>query len=121
MPRLPVSADPLTKRQRAMLDFIITFKLSNDGNPPTHREIGEAVGISSVGVVHYNLMRLELLGFIRMSDHNKMSKRICVVGGQWSFTPSSHLSTITSTKTSTEPKVSADLVKLDYQDSSGRV
>ncbi|MEN8097778.1 MAG: transcriptional repressor LexA [Chloroflexota bacterium] len=47
----------LTKRQKAILDFIRSF-LTENGFPPTVREIGEAVSISSTSVVSYNLNRL---------------------------------------------------------------
>jgi repressor LexA len=41
-----------------MMDFIKSFSLNN-GYPPTIREIGEAVGISSTSVVNYNLNALQ--------------------------------------------------------------
>jgi len=47
----------LSDRQRKMLDFIRMFSLQN-GYPPSIREIGEAVDISSTSVVNYNLNRL---------------------------------------------------------------
>jgi repressor LexA len=48
----------LSLRQQKILDFIRRF--SNDhGFPPTIREIGEDVGISSTSVVNYNLNVLE--------------------------------------------------------------
>ena len=48
----------LSERQRKMIDFIKSFSLNN-GYPPTIREIGEAVGISSTSVVNYNLNALQ--------------------------------------------------------------
>ena len=48
----------LSLRQEKILDFIRRF--SNDhGFPPTIREIGQDVGISSTSVVNYNLNVLE--------------------------------------------------------------
>jgi repressor LexA len=85
MTRLPAAARPLTQRQRAMLDCIIEFKARNDGNPPTFREIGDASGITSMGLVQYHLHQLIEKGYIRMSDDKK--QRICVVGGRWSYEP----------------------------------
>jgi repressor LexA len=53
----------LSERQRKILDFIKSFALNN-GYPPTIREIGEAVSISSTSVVNYNLNALQKEGFI---------------------------------------------------------
>jgi len=48
----------LSERQRKILDFIVDFTEAHDF-PPTIREIGEKVGISSTSVVNYNLSKLE--------------------------------------------------------------
>lgn len=48
----------LSERQRKILGFIVDFTEIND-YPPTIREIGEKVGISSTSVVNYNLGKLE--------------------------------------------------------------
>jgi repressor LexA len=48
----------LSERQRKILGFILDFTESHD-YPPTIREIGEKVGISSTSVVNYNLAKLE--------------------------------------------------------------
>lgn len=53
----------LSDRQRKMLDFIRIFSLQN-GYPPSIREIGEAVDISSTSVVNYNLNRLVEQGYL---------------------------------------------------------
>ena len=53
----------LSERQRKILDFIKSFAMDN-GYPPTIREIGEAVDISSTSVVNYNLNALQKEGFI---------------------------------------------------------
>jgi repressor LexA len=53
----------LTDRQRRMLDFIQRFSDDN-GYPPSIREIGGAVGISSTSVVNYNLNRLVEEGYL---------------------------------------------------------
>jgi len=47
----------LSARQKNILEFIITFFRENK-YPPTIREIGEKVGISSTSVVNYNLAKL---------------------------------------------------------------
>lgn len=48
----------LSDRQRKILRFIVDFTQTHD-YPPTIREIGERVGISSTSVVNYNLAKLE--------------------------------------------------------------
>jgi repressor LexA len=53
----------LSERQRKILQFIVNFVNENEF-PPTIREIGEQVGISSTSVVNYNLAKLEELGLI---------------------------------------------------------
>lgn len=53
----------LSQRQQAILDCIQTFLLDN-GYPPSIREIGESVGISSTSVVNYNLNALQREGLI---------------------------------------------------------
>jgi repressor LexA len=53
----------LSDRQHRMLDFIQDFSDEN-GYPPSIREIGKAVGISSTSVVNYNLNRLVEEGYL---------------------------------------------------------
>ncbi len=54
----------LSERQSKMLNFIKVFTLEN-GFPPTVRDIGEAVSISSTSVVDYNLKALQRKGLLR--------------------------------------------------------
>lgn len=53
----------LSDRQSRMVEFIHSFGQDN-GYPPSIREIGEAVGISSTSVVNYNLNRLVEEGYL---------------------------------------------------------
>lgn len=61
----------LSERQKKILDFVEAFVRENN-YPPTIREIGEAVGISSTSVVNYNLNILEKAGYI---TRNKVVSR----------------------------------------------
>lgn len=61
---MAVSRTQLSPRQRQILAFIREFQRSH-GYPPTVREIGQAVGISSTSVVDYNLKVLRKLGLLR--------------------------------------------------------
>ena len=54
---------PLTARQQRILDFIATT-VRVRGYPPTVREIGEAVGLTSSSSVHAQLANLERLGLL---------------------------------------------------------
>ena len=53
----------LSERQGKIVQFIKSFTFDN-GYPPTIREIGEAVGISSTSVVNYNLNILQKEGYL---------------------------------------------------------
>ncbi len=59
-----MSLQSLSARQRQILDFISEF-LDEHGYPPTVRDIGRAVGITSTSVVDYNLRVLEREGLLR--------------------------------------------------------
>jgi len=54
----------LTDRQRQILD-LITAKVNARGYPPSVREIGEEVGLSSPSTVHSHLSALERSGYLR--------------------------------------------------------
>jgi len=59
----------LTARQRAILDFIVDAQRDR-GFPPSVREIGEAVGLTSPSTVHTHLATLQRRGFL-MRDPTK--------------------------------------------------
>jgi len=54
----------ISKRQQQILNFINSF-LSKKGYPPSVREIGKAIGLSSSSTVHSHLSTLEKKGFLR--------------------------------------------------------
>ena len=65
----------LSERQENILAFIRQFG-DEHGFPPTIREIGKAVGISSTSVVKYNLERLEEKGKLERSDEISRGLRL---------------------------------------------
>lgn len=67
----------LSERQKKILEFIAQFTRENR-YPPSLREIGEAVGISSTSVVNYNLNILEREGYIERDP--LVSRGIKMVG-----------------------------------------
>ncbi|MEZ5247820.1 MAG: helix-turn-helix domain-containing protein [Ilumatobacteraceae bacterium] len=60
----PSNSSVLTARQRGILDVIETA-MRERGYPPSVREIGEAVGLTSPSTVHSHLASLERMGFLR--------------------------------------------------------
>jgi len=69
----------LSDRQRKIYEFITKF-MRDKGRPPTIREIGSHVGISSTSVVNYNLNILVREGLIQREK--EVSRGLRVVGGQ---------------------------------------
>ncbi|HEX6946352.1 MAG TPA: transcriptional repressor LexA [Acidimicrobiia bacterium] len=67
----------LTERQRQVLDYI-REKVAERGYPPSVREIGEAVGLSSPSSVHSHLNTLVEAGYIKR-DPSK-PRAIMIVG-----------------------------------------
>jgi repressor LexA len=59
-----MSESVLTRRQREVLECI-EQAMRDRGYPPSVREIGEVVGLSSSSTVHAHLNALERLGFLR--------------------------------------------------------
>lgn len=57
----------LTKRQNEILTYIKKYMVSH-GYPPTIREIGAALGVSSPATIHAHLANLESKGFIKKED-----------------------------------------------------
>jgi repressor LexA len=53
----------ISDRQRRMLAYIQEF-IQEHGYPPTIREIGRRLGISSTSVVNYNLNKLKTAGYL---------------------------------------------------------
>ena len=54
----------ITARQRQVLDFI-EYQMREHGYPPSVREIGEAIGLTSPSTVHSHLNTLQRLGYLR--------------------------------------------------------
>ncbi|MBI2756502.1 MAG: transcriptional repressor LexA [Chloroflexi bacterium] len=71
-------ARKLSDRQRSILSYIQEYVVDR-GYPPSIREIGDRVGISSTSVVDYNLRALEREGLIRRD--REVSRGLEIVGG----------------------------------------
>src|SRR5215469_1034050 len=76
---MSVSARKLSERQKNILKYIEDY-LDERGYPPSIREIGDKVGISSTSVVDYNLRVLEREGRIRRD--REVSRGLELIGNQ---------------------------------------
>src|SRR5918998_1641369 len=54
----------LTKRQQEIFDFIKRYS-GEHGYPPTVRDIGKAIGLTSSSTVHAHLANLEKIGLLK--------------------------------------------------------
>ncbi|MFV0432373.1 MAG: transcriptional repressor LexA [Leucobacter sp.] len=75
--RTPLSAKPLTEKQQAILEYIAR-SVETRGYPPSMREIGDAVGLSSLSSVTHQLSRLELSGYIRRDPNRPRALEILI-------------------------------------------
>ena len=67
-----------TRKEKAILKFI-EEQVMDKGYPPSVREIGKAIGLSSTATVHAYLAKLEKQGFIKKED--KKGRTLKVVKG----------------------------------------
>ena len=69
----------LSQRQKQILEFIVRFTAEHD-YPPTIREIGANVGITSTSVVNYNLNKLE--GMALLTREREVSRGLSLNRGE---------------------------------------
>lgn len=74
--------EDLTERQREILDYI-KKEVTKKGYPPSVREIGEAVGLSSSSSVHAQLEKLEQLGYLRRDPTKPRAIEVLGSIGEW--------------------------------------
>lgn len=73
----------IATRQKIM-DYLIDYKLANDGNSPTLRKIQDACDISSLSTLSYHLRVMEDCGTLRLLIGDKDTMQgICINGGKW--------------------------------------
>ena len=65
----------LNKRERAILKFI-EKQIRDKGYPPSVREIGKAVGLSSTATVHGYLAKLTKKGYIKKEDQKGRTLKV---------------------------------------------
>jgi len=67
----------LTKRQQEIFDFIKRYS-ARHGYPPTVRDIGKAIGLTSSSTVHAHLANLEKIGLLRRDPTKPRAMEILV-------------------------------------------
>ncbi|MBK6763593.1 MAG: transcriptional repressor LexA [Micrococcales bacterium] len=79
LPDAPAGADGLTERQRRILEEI-KHAVETRGYPPSVREIGEVVGLTSPSSVNYQLKVLERKGYLRRDPHRPRALEVLSPG-----------------------------------------
>ena len=77
IPDGPPDASGLTPRQRRVLE-VISESVERRGYPPSMREIGEAVGLTSTSSVAHQLATLERKGFLRRDPNRPRAVEVKV-------------------------------------------
>ncbi len=71
---------PLTKRQREILDYLTEF-IDHNGYAPSLEEVGRRFGLSSLATVHKHLTNLQEKGFIKRAWNRSRSLEIVPTRG----------------------------------------
>ena len=80
LPDGPTGGDGLTPRQRLVLETI-RDAVERRGYPPSMREIGEAVGLTSPSSVAHQLVTLERKGYLRRDPNRPRAIEVTTPGG----------------------------------------
>ena len=72
---MPRKRPEINKRERAILKYI-ERQINTRGYPPSVREIGKSVGLSSTATVHSYLNKLEEKGYIKKQDKKGRTLRL---------------------------------------------
>jgi repressor LexA len=76
----------LTKRQQEIFDYVKRH-VGEHGYPPTVRDIGKAIGLTSSSTVHAHLGNLERLGLLRRDPTNPRAIEVLVDKARQSVKP----------------------------------
>jgi len=88
LPDRPAGADGLTPRQRKILT-VIAAHVRDKGYPPSIREIGEAVGLTSPASVAHQLRNLEEKGYLRRDPNRPRAMEVFLPGDHSGHGPES--------------------------------
>jgi repressor LexA len=81
MPDPPQDETGLTQRQRMVLE-VIRDSVRRRGYPPSMREIGEAVGLTSTSSVSHQLRTLQSKGYLRRDPNRPRAVEVRIPGEQ---------------------------------------
>lgn len=70
-------------RPADILNMIINYKTTHDGNAPGHRDIAEALGLAYAGSIKTYLDTLTEMGFLTTTYAS--DRAIMIVGGRWTY------------------------------------
>jgi repressor LexA len=77
----------LTKRQQEIFDYIKRYAAEH-GYPPTVRDIGKAIGLTSSSTVHAHLANLEKIGLLRRDPTKPRAIEVLVDKARQAVAPS---------------------------------
>ena len=77
----------LTKRQQEIFDFIKRYS-ARHGYPPTVRDIGKAIGLTSPSTVHTHLHNLEKIGMLKRDPSRPRALELLVDTARKAVAPS---------------------------------
>ena len=80
LPDGPADASGLTPRQRKVLEFL-RAEIETRGYPPSMREIGVAVGLTSSSSVAHQLKALQKMGFVRRDPNRPRALEVFLPDG----------------------------------------
>lgn len=80
LPDGPTDADGLTPRQRKVLEFL-RAEIERRGYPPSMREIGAAVGLTSSSSVAHQLKVLQKLGYVKRDPNRPRALEVYLPSG----------------------------------------
>jgi repressor LexA len=76
----------LTQRQREIFEFVKRY-VSEHGYPPTVRDIGKAIGLTSSSTVHAHLANLERLGVLKRDPTKPRALEVLVDKARGAVSP----------------------------------
>ena len=83
----------LTKRQQEIFDFVRSYA-GEHGYPPTVRDIGKAIGLTSSSTVHAHLSNLEKVGLLRRDPSKPRAIELLVEKAKEAVSPGGGLPVI---------------------------
>ncbi|QKG21251.1 transcriptional repressor LexA [Actinomadura verrucosospora] len=102
LPDGPAEESGLTQRQRMVLE-VIRDSVQRRGYPPSMREIGEAVGLTSTSSVSHQLRALQRKGYLRRDPNRPRAVEVRVPGATPVRTEPDSYEAVGGQETSTRP------------------